>query len=79
MHLACKEFPHRWDTLITELMSFMDQNLQKNSQTLRSLKVLHKITLRYSYSMRSDELYTEIIHVCNHSHDKLLLITSAVL
>ncbi|EAR95791.1 CAS/CSE protein, carboxy-terminal protein (macronuclear) [Tetrahymena thermophila SB210] len=79
LFLASKEFPYRWNTLIQELMSYIDFNLQNNEQNIRILKVLDKITDRYSYSMRSDELFTEIIIVCDNCHDHLYKLIENVL
>lgn len=75
LYLAQKEFPHRWSDLTNELMQYIDIELQNNEQTRKVLKLLHKITNRYSYEMRSDELYTEIILVCDTCHDPLYKLT----
>jgi hypothetical protein len=49
----------------------MDFTFKTPQITLRLLKLLKKITAKYEYSVRSDELYTEIILVCDDSHDFL--------
>lgn len=56
-------------------MGYIDFNFQNNEQTIKILKLLDKITDRYSYTMRSDELFTEIIIVCDDCHDYLYKLT----
>jgi hypothetical protein len=47
--------------------------------TQRILLLMTMITYRYTYSMRSDPLYREIILVCDDTHDFLLRVTESVL
>ena len=40
--------------------------------SLKALKMINSIVVKYDYSARSDPLYAEIILVCNDLHDTFL-------
>jgi hypothetical protein len=56
------------------------QNLSSSLQDLtvieQSVVLITKMTNKYSYSMRSDPLYEEIIYVCDTVHDAFLVLTA---
>jgi hypothetical protein len=52
---------------------------ENSANTLRVVTLMTMITYRYTYSSRSDPLYSEIILVCDDTHDFLLRVTESAL
>lgn len=76
VNLAAMEFPDRWLALMQILVGRVGQS---PAHTLRVLTLMTMLTYRYTYSSRSDPLYSEIILVCDDTHDFLLRVTESVL
>ena len=85
--IAFRDFPTNWQNLMPQLIPVLDITVYTPEQTLRVLKLMRKMfvkysiqkLIRYEYSSRSDVLYIEIIHVCDVSHDALLKLTTYIL
>lgn len=68
VNLAAADFPDRWPTLMTDLV------LQANNSPANLSRVVHlmaSLTFKFTYSLRSDPLYSEIIKVCDELHNYL--------
>lgn len=70
--MAKWEFPQRWENLTQTLMSCLDPNQLNSFVNFRIFNLLAKLTARYEYSTRSDNLYREIILVADTTADYLL-------
>ena len=64
------DFPAKWIELIDKLVSAFDDS--QHEQNYRVINMVCKMTKRYEYESRSDELYAEIIEMVKGFHDKLL-------
>lgn len=69
VNICRKEYHANWQELPGQLISIAAQNFE---YLIRILSLFKKITHRYSYEMRSDPLFTEIIFSCDEMHDFLL-------
>ena len=69
VHLCQREYFEGWKELPQQLIGVAGQNY---GYLIRVLSLFKKITHRYSYELRSDPLYEEIIYSCNEMHDFLL-------
>ena len=72
--IAKYEFPFRWENLTTALMGCLDTNINQimDIRNYRAFKLLSKLTAKYEYSTRSDDLYREIILAADTTADYLL-------
>ena len=70
--IAKWEFPFRWENLTNNLMSCLNGDQIMNINNYRVFKLLSKLTAKYEYSSRSDDLYREIILVADTTADYLL-------
>lgn len=55
-------------------MSELNVCLIQPQYVLRTLKLVKKLTDKYTFSSRSDPLYEEIIITCDTLHNNLLLL-----
>ena len=73
--LAQRDFPTNWPELIAEL----NVCLVHPDYIYKALKLVFKLTEKYTYSSRSDPLYEEIIITCDTVHNNLLLLAQSIL
>lgn len=67
--LADVLFPRSWLNLLGNLLDYVNQ---VPAGVTAMLKLIQSISLKYTYSSRSDPLFEEIIIVCDQMHDFLL-------
>lgn len=68
------DFPAKWIELIAKLVSALDDS--QHERNYRVFNLVCKMTKKYEYESRSDELYAEIIEMVKGFHDKLLFYIS---
>lgn len=76
VNLAAADYPERWPTLMVDLISKAKEN---PGSVDRVVQLMTALTYKYTYSMRSDPLYTEIIKTCNELHNFLFEAVESVL